>query len=52
MVEKHNGNIFETSESSIVVFSIALVNLIAFYKIAYGSHVFNQFCPKPIGFLL
>ena len=51
MVEKHNGNIFETSESSIVVFSIALVNF-AFYKIAYGSHVFNQFCPKPIGFLL
>ena len=50
MSEKHNGNIFETFEASLVVLSIALVKLY-FTKAPLAVTFFNQFCPISLDFL-
>ena len=48
MFEKHNGNIFETFEASLVAGRIVLVKL-CFTKSHPAAMVFSQFCPKSIG---
>ena len=45
MSGKHNGNIFDTFEASLVVLSIASVKLY-FTKLPLAAMFFNQFCPK------
>ena len=50
MLDKNNGNVFETFEARLVVPSITSVKL-RFTKSSMAATFFNQFCPKSIGFL-
>ena len=50
MWEKHNENIFETFEASLVELSNASVKL-CFTKLPPAALFFNKFGPKSIGFL-
>ena len=50
MSEKHNEDMFETSEASLVLLSIASAKL-RFTKLRLAAMFFIQYCPKSVDFL-